>query len=158
MSEEVVPLEELLTALVNALEVENGTVATAELLRKHAKRLTTKARRATKAETEPAKMEAGKRGRGRPVANKTGLAFLSVGMSQAEAAAALTDKEDHRRAKAEEIRRARKQNQHLLLPYIGAIHELADSKGITFDEALLRARADLTEVLQILTSPAQKKL
>lgn len=158
MSEEVVPLEELLTALVNALEVENGTVATAELLRKHAKRLTKKARRAAKAETEPAKMEAGKRGRGRPVANKTGLAFLSVGMSQAEAAAALTDKEDHRRAKAEEIRRARQQNLHKLLPFIGFIHSYADSAGITFDEALRRFQTDLAEQLQIRMPPAQKKL
>lgn len=143
MSEEDVQLDQLLTVLVDALAKERGEIATAELLRRQAKRMIAKARRGANAETEQAQMKLGKRGRGRPVANNLRLALLSVGRSQAEAAAALTDKEDHRRAMAQAISRARQRYLHLLLPFIGFVHSYADSAGITFEEALRRFQADL---------------
>lgn len=130
--------------LIDLLAADLGNEEVAQSLRRHAKNLLDRKRRASKSPRKKV---------GRPQTADLGLALLSIGMSEAGTAKKLEPNEELQIALKQRVHRARARNYDYLKAFIGLTWEKAEIHGISFDEALAIIQEDIRRTYDPLRKP-----
>ena len=130
--------------LIDLLAGDLGNEEVAQSLRRYAKNLLERKRRASKTPRKKV---------GRPQTADLGLMLLSIGMSEAEAAKKFEPNEDLQIAMKQRIHRARAKYYPYLMPFIGLTWEKAEMLGLSFDEALTSIQEDIRRIYDPLRKP-----